>query len=98
MTEQSGNGPVRRVGQVLKLRPEHRDQYLAHHAAVWPDVLALLRQYGIRNYSIFLHEDLLFSYLEYSGPDFDRDMSALASEETIKKWWSIMEPMQDPLP
>jgi L-rhamnose mutarotase len=90
--------PPRRFGQVLRVRPEHRESYVAHHAAVWPEVLEIIHRYGIRNYSIFLHEDTLFAYLEYVGDDYEADMRALGEEPKTKEWWAIMEPMQDQLP
>jgi L-rhamnose mutarotase len=91
-------GEVRRFGQVLGLRPEHRDAYVEHHASVWPEVLEIIHRYNIRNYSIFLHDDTLFAYLEYVGDDYEADMAALGAEPKTQEWWSVMEPMQAPLP
>ena len=60
----------RRIATVIRLRPEHEVEYRRLHANVWPGVLATLRRVGVRNYSIFLRDGLLFSYLEYSGDDW----------------------------
>ena len=59
--------------------------YTQMHAAVWPGVLAALDKVNIRNYSIYLGqikpgEYLLFSYFEYVGNDFQRDMAAVFRE------------------
>jgi L-rhamnose mutarotase len=89
---------VRRFGQVLRVRPEHRDEYVRLHAAVWPEVLQTIRHCNIRNYSIFLRGEWLFAYFEYVGDDFDADMRKMADNPKTQEWWALMEPMQDPLP
>jgi L-rhamnose mutarotase len=88
------NANVRRFGQVLKLRPEHQDDYVRHHAEVWPGVLAQIKRSNIRNYSIYLRDGILFAYFEYVGVDFDADMRAMAADAETRRWWALMEPMQ----
>ena len=68
---------MQRFGQVLQLRPEFRDEYVRHHAAVWPGVLAQIRRSNIRNYSIYLRDGVLFAHFEYVGSDFAADMRAM---------------------
>jgi L-rhamnose mutarotase len=89
---------MKRYGQVLKLRAEHRDDYVHHHAAVWPDVLAQIQRSNIRNYSIYLRDGILFAYFEYIGTDFDADMRAMAADPATQRWWALMEPMQEKWP
>jgi L-rhamnose mutarotase len=86
---------MKRYGQILKLRAEHRDDYVRHHAAVWPDVLAQIQRSNIRNYSIYLRDGILFAYFEYIGADFDADMRAMATDPATRRWWALMEPMQE---
>ncbi|HCC56640.1 MAG TPA: L-rhamnose mutarotase [Solibacterales bacterium] len=88
---------VRRFGQVLGLRPEHEAKYIRYHAAVWPEVLELIRDCHIRNYSIFLKDHRLFAYFEYTGSDYEADMARMAGDRRMQEWWAIMEPMQEPL-
>jgi len=66
-------------------------------AAVWPEVLATIRRCNIRNYSIYLKDDLLFGYFEYHGSDFAADMAKMAADPKMQEWWAIMNPMQKPL-
>ncbi|HUY30535.1 MAG TPA: L-rhamnose mutarotase [Acidimicrobiales bacterium] len=86
--------PVRRVASVIGLAEEHAEQYLLHHRAVWPEVLDALSRAHVTNYSIYRHGDLLFSYFEYRGTDFEADMARIAADEATQRWWSIMMPMQ----
>nr|WP_228555213.1 L-rhamnose mutarotase [Catenulispora pinisilvae] len=71
---------MQRIAQVARLRPEQREEYLALHRDVWPDVEAALRAAQIRNYSIFLHEDMLFAYYEYHGADFAADLATIKAD------------------
>lgn len=87
----------RRVGTVIRLRPEKEAEYRRLHAAVWPDVLAALHRARIRNYSIFLRDGQLFSYYEYTGDDLDRDLAELARDEPTRRWWELTDPCQQPV-
>jgi len=87
-----------RYGMVLGLKPEAEKAYREYHAAAWPGVLAMIEKCNIRNYSIYLHNGTLFSYFEYHGDDFAADMAKMAADPETQRWWSIMEPMQSPLP
>ena len=88
---------MKRYGSVIKVRAEAVLSYKAYHAEVWPEILAALRQSNIRNYSIYLKDDLLFGYYEYNGTDYKADMAKIANDPKTQEWWAIMEPMQQPL-
>jgi len=88
---------VKRYGQVIQVRPEKLDEYKRLHAAVWPDVLKMIAQCNIRNYSIFHRDGLLFAYFEYVGDDFDADMAKMAADPTTQEWWSVCKPCQQPV-
>lgn len=87
----------RRFGQLLRLRPEFQEEYIRYHAAVWPEVLDLIRECNIRNYSIFLKDHILYAYFEYIGTDYEADMKKMAAGQKMQEWWAIMEPMQQPI-
>ena len=89
---------MQRFGQVLGIKPEHVEEYERIHAAVWPEVLATIRDCNIRNYSIFRHENMLFAYFEYVGDDFAGDMERMAADPKTQEWWAVCKPMQQPLP
>jgi len=90
-------GSVKRYGQVIKLQPGAKEEYVRYHANVWPEVLQMIHECNIRNYSIFLREDTLYAYFEYVGDDFDADMAKMAADPKTQEWWAIMGPMQQPL-
>ena len=87
-----------RHGSVLRVRPEHFEEYKRQHAAVWPEVLATMTRFHLKNFSIYHREGWLFSYFEYWGDDFAVDMAGIAADPVTQRWWALVGPMQDPLP
>ncbi len=88
---------MQRCGSVLKVRPEKLDEYKRLHADVWPDVLRMIRDCNIRNYSIYYKDGYLFSYFEYTGEDYAADMARMAADPTTQQWWELCKPCQEPL-
>jgi L-rhamnose mutarotase len=93
---------MKRYGMLIGLRPEKAEEYKRLHAAVWPDVLRMIGQCHIRNYSIYERtmddgQLLLFSYFEYDGDDFAADMAKMADDATTQRWWALCKPCQKPL-
>jgi L-rhamnose mutarotase len=88
---------MKRYGQVIGVKPETYDLYVKYHSAVWPEVLQMIAECNIHNYSIFHRDGLLFAYFEYVGVDFDADMKKMADDPKTQEWWDIMMPMQAPL-
>lgn len=87
----------KRVGSLIKVKPEYEERYIILHKHTFPGVLERIRKSNIRNYSIFLLEGILFSYYEYVGSNYEADMKAIA-DPTTKDWWKLTDPMQEPLP
>ena len=77
---------MKRYGMVIGLKPEGEKEYRDYHAAVWPEVLDMIRQCNIRNYSIYLKDHMLYSYFEYVGTDFEADMPKMAADPNTQRW------------
>jgi len=88
---------MKRYGSVIRVRSEAIAEYKRYHAAVWPDILNMIRKCNIRNYSIYLKDDFLFAYFEYHGTDFPADMAKMAADPRTQEWWAVMKPMQQPI-
>lgn len=90
---------AKRLGSVIKLKPEMYEKYKELHAAVWPQVLKRIYDSNIRNYTIYYdkHHHLLFSHMEYIGDDLDKDMAAIGSDPVTREWWKVCEPCQESL-
>jgi L-rhamnose mutarotase len=88
---------MKRYGSVIKLIPEKLEEYKQLHAAVWPAVLEQIKRSNIRNYSIFYKDGMLFSYFEYIGVEYEKDMEAMANDPITQEWWKVCMPCQKPL-
>jgi L-rhamnose mutarotase len=93
---------VKRVGMVIKIKPEYIDEYKALHADSNPGVRDLLTEANMHNFSIFMHrlDDgnwYEFGYYEYTGDDFEADMERLGKHQRNIEWLEICDPMQIPL-
>jgi L-rhamnose mutarotase len=76
---------MKRICFVLQVKPDRLIEYRERHRAVWPEMLAALRDTGWNNYSLFLRPDgLLVGYLETE--DFARARAAMAKREVNERW------------
>jgi L-rhamnose mutarotase len=85
---------VERHALVVGVRAERREEYLALHGDVWPQVQATLTAAHVTNYSIFLTGDTLFAYYEYTGEDHDADMARIGEDPVTREWWTHTDPCQ----
>ena len=87
---------MQRVCFLLKVRTDRLEEYRRRHEAVWPDMLAALRETGWHNYSLFLRDDgLLVGYLETE--DFQAAQEAMARTEVNARWQAEMAPFFEDL-
>jgi L-rhamnose mutarotase len=73
----------------LQVRPDRLAEYTERHEAVWPDMLAALRDSGWRNYSLFLDDDgLLIGYVE--ADSLAAAQAAMAETDVNRRWQAEM--------
>jgi L-rhamnose mutarotase len=101
----SAEGPKtpKRFGSVIGVRPEKLEEYKKLHAAIWPGVAKAIKESNIQHYSIYLRKlpdgnYYLFSYFEYVGDDFEKDMAKMKADAETNRWWKVTDPCQKPLP
>lgn len=73
----------------MRLNPGMAAEYKARHDAIWPELVVLLREAGISDYSIHLDEEtnLLFGVLWRTDT---HGMAELPSHPVMRKWWAYM--------
>ncbi|HWB85621.1 MAG TPA: L-rhamnose mutarotase [Bryobacteraceae bacterium] len=82
---------MERICFLLRVKKDRLAEYRRRHEAVWPEMLAALRETGWHNYSLFLTDDgLLVGYLE--TPDFQKALAGMASKEVNARWQKDMAP------
>ena len=78
-----------RIAERWKLNdPALKEEYLRRHREIWPEMKALLKEAGYRNYSIWLSGDDLFAVYEMDDPEKGREI--LDKSEVKKKWEDSM--------
>jgi L-rhamnose mutarotase len=84
-------------GLALRLRndPEVIARYKKEHERAWPEVLARLREVGVREMKIYLLGDRLFMYCEtVDGFDPRRDFARTLEDPAYRRWDELMRTMQ----
>jgi L-rhamnose mutarotase len=81
----------------MQLHPGRRDAYRARHDAIPAELVALLREAGVRDYSIFLdpETDALFAILKRPK---SHGMADLPSHPAMQRWWAAMADIMDTHP
>jgi L-rhamnose mutarotase len=81
---------MQRYAFKMLLNPGASHEYRRRHDAIWPDLKALIREKGVRNYSIHLDPEtnVLFAYLERSE---DHGMEDLTKSPVMQRWWAYMK-------
>ena len=62
------------------LKPGCEEEYQKRHAAIWPELVKMIKDSGVSNYSIFWDKDtnILFGYQECSGEGNSQDTTHLS--------------------
>ncbi|MBK5278716.1 MAG: L-rhamnose mutarotase [Bacteroidia bacterium] len=86
-----------RVAFKMKLYPGKLEEYKSRHDNLWPELKQLLKQSGIKDYSIFLDEEtnILFGSLHIEKPE---QLDGLPNHLIMKKWWSYMKDLMETNP
>jgi len=73
----------------MKLMAGCQAEYQRRHAAIWPELVALLKENGVCDYAIFLDEETntLFAVQGQTGEHSSQD---LGSNPIVQRWWAYM--------
>jgi len=73
----------------MRLTPGQEAEYQRRHNAVWPELVALLHNAGVSDYSIHLDREtgLLIGVLIRAD---DHGMDDLPGHPVMQKWWAHM--------
>jgi L-rhamnose mutarotase len=81
----------------MRLNPGMKDEYRRRHDAIWPELSALLKDAGVRDYSIHLDEatGTLFGVLWRRK---DHAMATLPDHPVMQRWWAHMADIMETRP
>lgn len=81
----------------MRLNPGMKAEYVRRHDDIWPELVALLKDAGIFDYSIHLDEetDMLFGVLWRRA---GHAMDELPKQEVMRRWWAHMADIMETKP
>jgi L-rhamnose mutarotase len=84
----------------LRDEPELIAAYEKHHRAVWPEIVASIKEAGIRNMEIFRWGNRLFMIMEVDEAtfSFERKAALDAANPKVQEWEELMWKYQQALP
>ena len=88
---------IRKFGMIGTLKSDHIETYRKLHEDTvheekWRGVLDMIRDCHIKNYSIFIEENIVFSYFEYDGDHFEEDKKKMEQDPITQEWWKLTHP------
>ena len=81
----------------MRLNPGCQDEYKRRHDQIWPELVELLKDAGVSDYSIHLDEEtgLLFGVLWRAE---DHKMDSLPAHDIMQRWWAHMADIMETRP
>jgi L-rhamnose mutarotase len=79
---------MHRIAERFKLRKGMEVEYKMRHDEIWPQMKTLMEEVGIRNYSIWLCGEDLFSYFEVD--DVENCIHIIKDSKVKKQWDNYM--------
>ena len=77
----------------LEVRPGYEEEYKKRHEKIWPEMIQMLKESGVRNYSIFRHGLTLFGYFETDN--LENTIANVNRSEINRKWGEYMAPIMN---
>ena len=87
-------GQMIRKAFAMTVRPDAHDEYRRRHDAIWPALVAVLRDHGVRNYTIYLDRgrSQLFACAEIESLE---RWEAIALTPVCRRWWAFMRDIME---
>jgi L-rhamnose mutarotase len=73
----------------MKLNPGMEAEYRKRHDEIWPELVTLLQEAGISDYTIHLDPETNILFGVLSRPR-DHRMADLPNHPVMKRWWAHM--------
>jgi len=83
-----------RIASKMQLIKGFEDEYKKRHDEIWPELQDLLKETGIREYSIFLDEPTLSLFAVFKIDD-PHSLEDLPNIPIMKKWWAYMKDIME---
>lgn len=81
----------------MQLHAGQEAEYRRRHDAIWPELVALLRESGVVEYRIFLDEETRALFAVLTRRD-DHTLDDLPGHPVMQRWWAMMADIMDTNP
>jgi L-rhamnose mutarotase len=83
-----------KVAFKMQLHQGQVQEYQRRHDEIWPELAELLKNIGVKDYSIFLDPstNALFAFLKIETPAL---LEELPKHPIIQKWWKYMSDIME---
>ena len=85
---------MQRVAFKMQLHKGFETEYAKRHEKLWPELEVLLKDTGIKEYSIFLDKTTL-SLFGVLKVDDKIKLDELPSQPVMQKWWAYMKDIME---
>lgn len=81
---------MKRFAFKMYLKPGYEEEYAKRHAAIWPELVAMIKEQGVEDYSIFWDKDtnLLFGVQKCNSELGSQDTENV--DPITQRWWDQM--------
>ena len=81
---------IKRFAFKMYLKSGCEAEYEKRHAAIWPELVKMIKEQGVQNYSIYWDKDanILFAYQECTKEGNSQDTENV--DPITQKWWDMM--------
>jgi L-rhamnose mutarotase len=80
---------MQKYGFKMRLNPGCQAEYQKRHDTIWPELVDLLHDAGVSDYSIFLDPETLTLFGVLTRTD-DHKMDDLPNHLVMRRWWAHM--------
>jgi L-rhamnose mutarotase len=88
---------MQRAAFKMQLKPGFEAEYRKRHDEIWPELVQVLKDAGVSDYSIFLDEESLTLFAVQKLAD-GNTAADLANVPVVRKWWNHMADIMDTHP
>lgn len=81
--------PSEKIAFCMYLNPGAAEEYKRRHDAIWPELVTLIRQAGIYDYSIYLDEKTHVLFATQHRQE-GHCVANLRDHPVMRRWWSYM--------
>ena len=86
---------MKRFAFKMFLKPGCEEEYQKRHAAIWPELVKMIKEQGVQNYSIYWDRDtnILFAYQECTKEGNSQDTENV--DPVTQRWWDMMADLME---